>query len=552
MELMQKTIGACLQEQAEKNPKKMALVADEQSYTWKELDCLSNYMAARMLAYGVKTGTHAGIWSTNSPNWIITFLALEKLGAIPVLLNTCYSQDELEQVISYGDVEYVYYGEGYKKQIYEEIVSVLKEKPGCRVKRWIYIGRDYRRQWMTKESFVHAEQMKKAVMQVNMMAKQVQPENTAAMLFTSGTTARPKGVLLSHCSLVNNALDTCRHMKWGQEDKMLIAVPLFHCFGITSSLLSSIHTGFAMYVIEYFKTQKVLEMVHNQKCTLLNGVPSMFLAVVRNPERRRFDLSSLKSGIIAGSPIMAEEYMQIRRNIPNLMLHSSYGQTETSPCVSISDVGDGDEVNATASGRILENCEIRILSIETSENLRKEIPPQRVEHKVPLISGEICVKGYNVMQGYYHLPEETAKAIDGDGLLHTGDLGWVDEKGYVHVTGRIKELIIRGGENISPREIEEVICCYPGICEARVIGLPTEVLQEMVVACVIPESGRQISESGLRAFLEKRIAYYKVPSYVIFMKTFPVTASGKVELGRLKELASQYVRSLKYQEILRS
>lgn len=552
MELIQKTIGVCLQEQAANNPKKIALAADEQSYTWGELECLSNYMAARMLAHGVRPGTHAGIWSTNSPNWIITFLALEKLGAIPVLLNTCYSQDELEQVISYGDVDYVYYGEGYKKQIYKEIISVLQEKPGCKVKRWIYIGRDDHRQWMTKDSFVHAEKMKKAVMQVNMIVKQVQPESTAAMLFTSGTTARPKGVLLSHCSLVNNASDTCRHMKWSQDDKMLIVVPLFHCFGITSSLMSSILTGFTMYVIEYFKTRKVLEMVQKQRCTLLNGVPSMFLAVIRNPERRQFELGSLKSGIIAGSPITAEEYMQIRSSIPSLMLHSSYGQTETSPCVSISDVGDGDEINANSSGKVLERCEIRILSMESSEKFRKEIPPQRAKDRVSPVAGEICVRGYNVMQGYYHLPEETAKTLDRDGWLHTGDLGWIDESGYLHVTGRIKELIIRGGENISPREIEKAICCYPGIREAKVIGLPVDVLQEMVVACVIPESGRQISENGIRSFLEKRIAYYKIPSYVIFMKTFPVTASGKVEIGRLRELASQHIRNLKYQEISRS
>lgn len=530
MELIHKTITQCLQARAAACPDRTALASDEGSYTWRELDHLSTCMAARMLSHGVRKGTHAGIWSTNSPNWIITFLALEKVGAIPVLLNTCYSTDELAQVLDYADVEYVYYGEGYKKLIYAGMVEELKKRLESKVKRWIYIGRDKERKWMGEDSFVFAERMKKAAAQVEDCIRQTRPEETAAMLFTSGTTGSPKGVMLSHDNLVNSSLETCAHMKWDENDRMLIAVPLFHCFGITSSLLSSIHTGFSMYVIEYFKTMIVLRTVQEQRCTLLNGVPSMFLAVVRNPERKNYDLSSLRRGIIAGSPYTREEYLEIRKSIPSLVLHASYGQTETSPCVSIGDVGDTDEENAVSAGRVIEHCEVGIFNLDTCRQVETGE------------TGEIRVRGYNVMQGYYRLPEETAKAIDPDGWLHTGDLGYLDERHFLYMTGRVKELIIRGGENISPVEIENAIRQYPGVKAVKVIGLPVEVLQEMVVACVVPEAGASVSETGLKAFLENRIAYYKIPSHVVLVDELPVTASGKVALGKLKETAAERIR----------
>lgn len=531
MELIRKTIGACFKERVEKTPDKVAVESDERNYTWEELDKLSSYMAARMRAHGVKQGTHAGIWSTNSANWIIVFLALVKLGAVPVLLNTCYSKNELEQVVRYADVEYVYYGEGYKKQIYAETVDALREPMADCVKRWVYIGRDSRRQWLTEESFVFAERMKKAVNEIADAMKQVRPEDTAAILFTSGTTAAPKGVMLRHYNLVNSSLETCEHMKWTPEDRMLIAVPLFHCFGITSSLLASIHMGFTMYVIEYYKTMIVMRTVQEHKCTLLNGVPSMFLAVCGNPEHKNFDLSSLRSGIIAGSPYSEEEYMRIRREIPSLILHASYGQTETSPCVSIGDVGDSDKDNGVTAGRVIENCTVGIFHLDTNRQVGTGVV------------GEIRVRGYNVMQGYYRLPEDTVRTIDEDGWLRTGDLGYLDERNFLYVTGRIKEMIIRGGENISPREIEAAIRQYPGVREAKVIGLPVEVLQEMVVACIVPEPGCTVSQAGLLAFLEKRIAYYKIPAHVLTFEEFPVTASGKILIGELKAMAEARIGS---------
>lgn len=530
MRLIRKTIAECLRSRVKESADKIALEADEQRYTWRDLDTLSNYMVGRMLSCGIRKGTHVGIWSTNSPNWIIVFLALTKIGAVPILLNTCYSTEEMAKVLRYADVEFVYYGEGYKKLVYEDMVVQLKDELEDQVKRWIYIGRDTSRRWMTEESFVFAERMKKATKEIGAYIRRVEPEDTAAILFTSGTTAMPKGVMLSHYNLVNSSLETCEHMQWNESDKMLIAVPLFHCFGITSSLLSSIHTGFCMHVIEYYKTVTVLRSVQDYHCTLLNGVPSMFLAVVNNPLHKEYDLSSLRRGIIAGSPLSPEDYMFIRREIPSLVLHASYGQTETSPCVSIGDVGDTDEDNANSAGRVIRHCEVAIFGSDGT--------------KLPVgTDGEICVRGYNVMQGYYKLPEATAKAIDADGWLHTGDIGHVDARNFLYVTGRIKEMIIRGGENISPREIEAAILKYPGIRQVKVIGLPAEVLQEMIVACIVPEEGMTISNTGLITHLENHLAYYKLPAHIVRMESFPVNASGKIMLGELKKQASEIIQA---------
>ena len=530
MRLIKKTIAECLRSRVKESGDRIALEADEQQYTWTRLDDLSNYMVVRMLSCGIRKGTHVGIWSTNSPNWIIVFFALEKIGAVPVLLNTCYSVKEMENVLRYADVEYVYYGEGYKKLVYEDMVVELKAGLKDQVKRWIYIGRDTSRRWMTEESFVFAERIKKVTREVSSCMRQVKPDDTAAILFTSGTTAMPKGVMLSHYNLVNSALETCEHMQWNREDKMLIAVPLFHCFGITSSLLSSLHAGFSMYVIEYYKTVMVLEAVQNHHCTLLNGVPSMFLAVINNPLHLEYNLSSLRRGIIAGSPLSPDNYMMIRHEIPNLVLHASYGQTETSPCVSIGDVGDSDEDNANSAGRVIRHCSVCIRDRDGNE--------QSIG-----TDGQICVQGYNVMQGYYKLPEVTKKVIDEDGWLHTGDIGHLDERGFLYVTGRCKEMIIRGGENISPREIEQAIEKYPGVRAVKVIGLPAKVMQEMIVACIVPEEGMTISNTGLITYLENQIAYYKLPAHIVRMDALPVNASGKIMLSELKKKAAEIIQA---------
>lgn len=532
MELIRKTIGECLKECVGKNGNNPAMGSGGQVYTWEMLERLTGYMAVRMLSESIRKGTHVAIWSTNSPNWVIVFLALVRIGAIPVLVNTCCSRQELEQVLRYADVHDVYYGEGYKDLDYKLMVQELKESMGDQVRNWIYIGTDSREQWMTEEEFQENEKEQNALVWLAGYEKLVYAQDTAAMLFTSGTTSRPKGVMLSHYSLLNSALETCAHMKWNREDIMLVTVPLFHCFGITSCLLSGIHTGYKMELIPYFKSRKVMESIENHQCTLLNGVPSMFLAMIRHAAFGEYNLSSLRRGIIAGSAIGAREYMEIRAAIPSLVLHPSYGQTETSPCVSIGDVEDTIEEQATTAGRILKHCETAVF--------------HQGSHKPAACgeTGEICVRGYNVMQGYYQMQKETEAVIDQEGWLHTGDLGFIDQNEFLHVTGRIKEMIIRGGENIYPGEIEEAISRYPGIRQVKVIGMPVDVLQEMVVACVIADQGETICQEELLAGLRDVLAYYKVPSYLFEFETFPVTASGKIRLEALRQMVMERMKSV--------
>lgn len=460
----------------------------------------------------------------------------KKLGAVPVLFNTSCTALELEQLIIQTDVKFVYYGKGYKKINYQDIVEELSGKMAHFVRKWSYIGPTVDGKWFFPDVFSDPNGMEKGRRErsramIRVCSEKVDCQDMAAILFTSGTTSAPKGVVLSHYNLVNSSLETSVHMKWEERDCMLIAVSMFHCFGITSSLLSSIHAGFSMCVIPYYRTMTVFETVEKYRCTLMNGVPSMFLAMCANPSRNQYDLTSLRRGIIAGSPLSPQEYMWIRHEIPGLKLHSSYGQTETSPCVSIGDVGDTDWDNANTAGRVIENCQVKIVPIQSGGAVSEKG------------DGEICVKGYNVMQGYYKNPEETAKVLGTDGWLHTGDIGRLDERNFLYVTGRIKEMIIRGGENISPREIEEEIRRYPGIQNVKVIGLPAPVLQEMVVACIIVREGETVEEEKLVQFLRERLASYKIPSHVLQMDRFPVLESGKIGLKEIKKFAEEKLRT---------
>lgn len=519
---MYRTIGDCLTDRAEKSPDKQAVVYWDQSYTWWEIDRISDYLAVRMSRQGIRKGTHAGIWSVNTPNWILTFLALEKLGAVPVLINTCYKQEELRRGLCYADVTYIFYGDGYKSLIYEPVAEQLKQEEWSRGRQWISIGRAPDRSWLTDQSFTPEEKSEEAMEQLKSLRCQVKPEDIAGMLFTSGTTSAAKGVMLTHLNLINSALGTLEFMPWTGEDRFLLAVPLFHCFGITSNLLASIHIGSTLYLVKYFKTLMVMEAIDRYQITVLNGVPSMFLAMICKPEFGNYSLKSLQSGIIAGSPISETEYRRIMEKLPDMALLPSYGQTESSPCVTLMLKDDPVEKRAVTVGRPVDKVEVKICSQQTG----RELPAGE--------TGEILVRGYNVMQGYYKLQEATEKTILPDGWLRTGDLGYLEEDGYLCIRGRIREMIIRAGENISPFEIETCILELPDVQAVKVIGIPAEVVQEKIIACVIPKPGMAVDEKQIILYLTSRLAHYKVPSHVLEVDSFPVTASGKIMLSELK------------------
>ncbi|MEG2298686.1 MAG: AMP-binding protein, partial [Anaerovoracaceae bacterium] len=343
-----------------------------------------------------------------------------------------------------------------------------------------------------------------------------------SVLFTSGTTGKSKGVMLSNYNLINNSRAICSNMKWDITDKFCISVPLFHTFGITCCVLACMLTGAEMKVLSRSKTKDICEAIDLYKCTVLNGVPSMYLALLRSENRHEYDISKLKSGIIAGSPIFRDDYFEICRMFDNIKLQPSYGQTETSPCITICNLEDELDLKAATSGSKIEHVQLRIMSINGNRVCE------------PYEEGEIQVKGYNVMLGYINNEKETKKAFTEDGWLKTGDLGFCNNSGYVNITGRCKNIIIRGGENISPVEIENAIKEVVKQCDVKVFGVPSIVVQEEIVACIEGEFTSQTKEK-IMDYLHKNISDYKVPKYMLFIKEMPRNTTGKIDENTLKQ-----------------
>lgn len=528
--LISKTIGYCLKERAEKTPGIIGLSYRDYSYSWREIDEISDFLAVKYLKYGIKKGTHVGIWSVNTPNWVFAYFALVKLGAIAILINTCYKETELEKILKYSDVEYIFYGNGIKDLNYKDILDKINISNLPKLKNTFPLEKNddiklYRRS--DYPSDMPVDDCKKLIQAIN----QVNAKDTASIMFTSGTTKSQKGVLLSHYNLVNNSLSISRQMGWNEQDKICVAVRLFHCFGITAGILSAVHAGSCIHLIKYYKTCEVLNQIEKYKCTVLNGVPTMFMAIVRNSKLKDHDISSVKSGIIAGSAIHSEEYINICKILNLKYLQPSYGQTETSPCITIAALNDSIEKKAVSVGKSIDNVEVKIWNCkENRESKEGEL-------------GEILTRGYHVMKGYYKMPLETDEVIDSTGWLHTGDLGFIDKEGYLYVKGRIKEIIIRGGENISPVEIEYYIKKLPSIKEVKVIGVEAEVLQEEIVACVVPKENCEVSKAEVQAIVSKYLTAYKVPKYVLVFAQLPTTSSGKIKLGKLKKIVEERINN---------
>lgn len=517
--LIHKTIGDCVTLRADLTPKANGIHCRDISLTWREVDEISDFLAVEYAETGISKGTHVAIWSVNSSNWVLCFYALQKLGAVVIPVNTCYKEQELENLLRHMDVQYLMYGNGLREFSYLEI---LKAIDFSKLPEFIEMfPLEAEGTLLMRHVFPKQMSVKKAAY-LQRLRDLATPLDTACILPTSGTTSTPKGVMLSHNSLVNNALEISRQMHWDASDRLCIAVPLFHCFGITTGVLAALHTGSELQILKYYKTLDVFEQVEHDKSTVLNGVPTMFLAMEKNEKRGMFDLSSLKSGIIAGSPITREEYRRICRFLKLDKLQVSYGQTESSPCISISDYEDGFEQKASSAGKVIPEIEVKIL-VEAGDT--KE--------------GEILTKGYHVMQGYYKKEEETKAAIDVEGWLHTGDIGRLSEDGYLTISGRMKDMIIRGGENIAPLEIEECIELLKAVRSVKVLGIQADVLQEEIVACIIWNEGMELSRESVQAHVKKYLANYKVPRYVLAFSEFPLSENGKIMTGMLQKLAEK-------------
>jgi fatty-acyl-CoA synthase len=492
-------------------------------------------MAKGLLAIGVERNSHVGIWATNVPDWLTFLYACAKIGAVLVTVNTNYKQTELEYLVENSDMHTLCIIDGtwdgdYVKMTYEMLPELktsqrghLESKRFPRMKNVVYIGQEkHRGMYNTQELLLLGENIED---QVLAKAKEgISCHDVVNMQYTSGTTGFPKGVMLSHHNIVNDGLITGENMKFTRDDKLCVCVPLFHCFGVVLATMNCLTHGCTQVMVEKFDALVVLASIHKERCTAVYGVPTMFIAELNHPMFSMFDMSSLRTGIMAGSLCPVELMRRVSEKM-YLSVTSVYGLTESSPGMTQTHIDDPFEVRCTTVGRDFPFVEVKVIDPETGE----ECPVG--------VQGEMCCKGFNIMKGYYNNPQATAEVIDKNGFLHSGDLGVKDENGYYRITGRIKDMIIRGGENIYPREIEEFLYHLEGVKDVQVAGVPSKKYGEEVGAFIILHEGVDMTTEDVREFCKGKIARYKIPKYVFFIDEFPMTGSGKIQKFKLREMS---------------
>lgn len=535
-DLVYKTIGQLLEEQAEKYPNKEAVVYSDRNLrlTYQEFNAWSDQVAKALMALGIQKGDHIAVWTTNVPEWVALQFATGKMGAPLVTVNTNYRTAELEYLLKQSDSQTLILIEQYKDHrfidtVYEICPELKTCKPG---------ELKSKRLPMLKNVIIISEKQFDGVYNWNdviKLAEQVSDEeldkrkaalhydDVINLQYTSGTTGFPKGVMLTHYNIVNNAINIAECMKLTHEDRLCIPVPFFHCFGCVIGTMAIVSAGGTMVPIQEYNPLEVLKTVEKEKCTALHGVPTMFISELNLPNFDEFDLSSLRTGVMAGSNCPEELMKSVIQKMNMKDITICYGQTESSPVITQTRTDDPFELKVGSVGRALPNVEVKIIDPTTG----KEVPPNT--------QGELCTRGYHVMKGYYKNPEATSEAIDEDNWLHTGDLATMDENGYVRITGRLKDMIIRGGENIYPREIEEFLYKNPKIYDVQIVGVPDEKYGEEVAAFIILKQGETATTEEIREFCEGKISKHKIPRYIFFVDQYPMTASGKIQKFKLRE-----------------
>ena len=549
IELSDRTLGDWLEHWAEETPDKEYIVYSDRDlrFTWGEFNARVDHMAKGLLAIGVENGQHVGLWATNVPDWLTFLYACAKIGAVCVTVNTSYKQHELEYLVKDSDMHTLCIIDGtfesdYVQMTYEMLPELkncqrghLKSEKFPHMKNVIYIGQEkHRGMYNTSEVLLLGSTVSDDVL--DKAKSQVGCHDVVNMQYTSGTTGFPKGVMLSHHNIANNGLLTGEHMKFTQDDKLCTCVPLFHCFGVVLATMNCLTHGCTQVMIEKFDPLLTLASIHKERCTALYGVPTMFIAELNHPMFDMFDLTCLRTGIMAGSVCPSDLMRRVNEKM-YIDVTSVYGLTETSPGMTHSRVDDPPEVRYNTVGRTFEFTEVKVLDPETHEECPQGTP------------GEMCSRGYNVMKGYYNNPKATAEAIDKNGFLHSGDLGVMDENGNFTITGRIKDMIIRGGENIYPKEIEEFLYKMEGIKDAQVAGVPSEKYGEEVGAFIILHDGVKMDPEDIKDFCRGQIARYKIPKYIFFLDDFPMTGSGKIQKFKLREMSLELAKQYGYEVI---
>jgi len=543
MQLTDKTVGQWLEYWAETTPDKEYIVYSDRDlrFTWKQFNERVDNMAKGLISIGVTTGTHVGIWATNVPDWLTFLYASAKIGAIAVTVNTSYKQHELEYLMEDSDIHTLCITEGVFDGSYVDMVNTMlpelktsqrgyiKSKRFPHLKNVVFIGQEkYRGMYNTAELLLLGKNVSNQ--KLDELKGKVNCYDVVNMQYTSGTTGFPKGVMLSHHNIVNNGYFTGEGMHYSPEDKICCCVPLFHCFGVVLATMACLTHGTTQVMVEQFNPLLVLASVHKERCTVLHGVPTMFIAEMNHPMFSMFDTSSLRTGIMAGSLCPIELMRNVTDKLYITYITSVYGLTESSPGMTHSVVEDSFEARCTTVGKEYPFTEVKIIDPETG----KECPVG--------VQGEVCCKGYLVMKGYYKNPKATNEVIDENGFLHSGDLGVKDENGYYRITGRIKDMIIRGGENIYPREIEEFLYHLPGVKDIQVAGIPSGKYGEEVGAFIIQQDNANLTVDEVREFCRGKIARHKIPKYVLFVKEFPLTGSGKIQKFKLKDIGLKMLK----------
>lgn len=539
-ELREKTLGQILDETVARFPNQDALVYADRGYrqTWREFADTVDAFAKGLMALGVSKGEKVAVWATNVPYWVTLQFATAKIGAILITVNTNYREHELRYLLNHSECENIFLIDTLRDHAFVDTLYAIapelrrqgRSQLHCaalpHLKRVCYLGAEKFRGMYSVPEILGMAVM---VSDDDYRARQAEldPWDVINMQYTSGTTGFPKGVMLTHVGVGLNGYWIGRNMGFTEKDRLCLCVPLFHCFGCVLGVMACVNHGTCMVIVEKFNPLAVLAAVDGERCTALHGVPTMFLAELEHKLFKRFDVSSLRTGIMAGStcpePLMRRVVEEM--NMKDITI--CYGLTEGSPVMTQSDVNDPLSLRCETVGCAMPGIEVRVADPETCE----ELPRGQV--------GEILCRGYNVMKGYYKMPEETARTISPDGWLHSGDLGIMDEAGYVRVTGRIKDMIIRGGENVYPREVEEFLMGMPDVMDVQVVGVPSRKYGEEVAAFIIPRKGGTVAPEDVRAFCRGQIAWYKIPRHIAVVDAFPLTASGKIQKFRLREMAAE-------------
>ncbi len=536
--LIEQTIGAYFDESCARYAPREALVSRHQGVrlTYAEFRRRVDALACSLMRLGLAKGDRIAIWSQNNVEWALTQFATAKAGLILVNINPAYRRAELEYAINKVGCRAIILSPAFKTSDYiGMLVDLASELMSCApgklvsqrlpTLKWaIRLGADHSPGMLNFDDLLTSpsDAEMAALAAAGATLKADEPIN---IQFTSGTTGAPKGATLTHRNILNNGRFVGEAIRLTENDRLCIPVPLYHCFGMVMANLGSLtHGSCLVYPADSFDPLSVLQAVSEERCTTLYGVPTMFIAVLDHPDFAKFDISSLRTGIMAGSPCPTEVMKRVIDQMHMGEVTIAYGMTETSPVSTQSGVDDSIELRVSTVGRVQPHVEIKIVDAEGN------IVPRGV-------TGEFCTRGYSVMRGYWGDVAKTAEAVDGDGWMHTGDLATMDENGYCNIVGRIKDMVIRGGENVYPREIEEFLYRHPKIRDVQVVGLPDRKYGEELCAWIIPREGEQLTEQDVRDFCKGQIAHYKVPRYIKFVDAFPMTVTGKIQKYLMKKSA---------------